>query len=218
MSFCDRGLCFTLFAHPSVSRKAGGRTTSQQRMRLNQHETILPPMHHLEADPGTVTPFCPKTSCLPVLGEATARSPYHFIYPWSRGFTGCLIVRGVDAFGEILPLAVLKFQPIQNCTFTTSFDSSVRSWAPKILMRQAIGGLGGLLSYDTNRSCRSIHSFHYTTRQRLGTFSFFLHFFLSLPSRESGYRCSVFAGTKAWHIRIYDAQLCTVYHLPGYIR
>ena len=31
--------------------------------------------------------------------------------------------------------------------------------------------------------------------------------FLSFPSRESGYRCSVFAGTTAWHIRIYGAQL-----------
>ena len=35
------------------------------------------------------------------------------------------------------------------------------------------------------------------------------HSFPSFPRRESGYRCSVFAGTKAWHIRIYGAQLRT---------
>ena len=63
--------------------------------------------------------------------------------------------------------------------------------------------------FETNRSYRLIHSFHYMTRERLKIFSFFLHSFLSFSSRESEYRCSVFAGTKAWHIRIYGAQLRT---------
>ena len=81
----------------------------------------------------------------------------------------------------------------------------LRSWAPKVLMCQATRKI----AIGTNRSCRSIHSFHYMTRERLGTLSLFLHSFLSFSSRESGYRCSVFAGTKAWHIRIYGAQLRT---------
>ena len=42
----------------------------------------------------------------------------------------------------------------------------------------------------------SVRPFHYMTWERLGTFSFLLHSFLSFPSRESGYRCSEFAGTK----------------------
>ena len=93
-------------------------------------------------------------------------------------------------------------------------DLHLRSWAPKVLMCQATG-LGSCSAIETNRSCRSmtasIQSFHHMKRERLRTFSFFLHSFASFPSRESGYRCSVlFAGTKAWHIRTYGAQLRTL--------
>ena len=68
-------------------------------------------------------------------------------------------------------------------------------------MCQVIEELEDYLAIETNRSCRSINSFHHMTRERLGTFSFFSHSFLSFPSRESGYRGSKFA------IRIDGAQL-----------
>ena len=71
----------------------------------------------------------------------------------------------------------------------------VRSWAPKVLMCQAKGGLGGYLIIQ---SCRSIHSFHYMTRERLDIFSYFLHSFRSFPSRESGYRCSILCRDKGF--------------------
>ena len=61
-------------------------------------------------------------------------------------------------------------------------------------------GARGLLSYWDESKLSFDSSFHYMTRERLETFSFFLHSFLSFSSRESGYRCSVFVGTEAWHI------------------
>lgn len=67
----------------------------------------------------------------------------------------------------------------------------------------SIVGARGLPSYLNGlNSFISLHD-----RKRLETFPFLLNSFLSFPSRESGYRCSEFAGTKAWHIRIYGAQL-----------
>ena len=84
----------------------------------------------------------------------------------------------------------------------------LRSWAPKVLMCQAIGGLRELLSYwnESKLSFDSLIPLYDKGTSWDSLLFFFLHSFLSFPSRESGYSCS---GTKAWHIRIYGAQLRT---------
>ena len=71
------------------------------------------------------------------------------------------------------------------------------------------GAQGFSLLIETNRSCRSIRSFYYMKRECLWDFLILVTLFVSLPSRESGYRRLVFTRTKALHIRIYGAQLRT---------
>ena len=92
-----------------------------------------------------------------------------------------------------------------------SLSFGLRSWARKVLMCQAIGGLRDFpyLLRRIEAVVQFVHSTSNMKRECLWDFLILVTLFVSLPSRESGYRRLVFTRTKALHIRIYGAQLRT---------
>ena len=90
-----------------------------------------------------------------------------------------------------------------------------RSWAPKVLMCQAILGVHGSLSY-WDISKQSFDSFiQLYDKETSWHFHILFTFFSFVP--KSGKRMSVaqyIAGMKAWHMRTFGAQLRT-YSIDG---